>query len=84
MRRNRYLKSLIGAIIGCVTAGGWLVVDLLLPDPLGDYILFPLMGLTNIVIGWQVGRLLGKRQEMGNNDAQLISERTEGKFELES
>ncbi|WP_035424088.1 hypothetical protein [Bacillus sp. UNC438CL73TsuS30] len=84
MRKSRYLLSLIGAMIGCATAGGWLIVDLLLPDPVGDYILFPLMGLTNIAIGWQVGRLLGKRKEMGNKDAQIANEGTEGKLELES
>ncbi|MCM3567191.1 hypothetical protein [Neobacillus mesonae] len=83
MKKNRLL-ALIGALIGCTTAGGWLIVDLLLPDPLGDYILFPLMGLTNAAIGWQVARRLGKRQEMGNNDTQMANERTEGKFELES
>jgi hypothetical protein len=41
MKINRYLKSMIGAIIGCATAGGWLAVDLLLPDPVGDYLLYP-------------------------------------------
>lgn len=84
MGKNRYLKALIGAIIGCATAGGWLVVDLLLPDPIGDYILFPLMGLTNIVIGWQVGKVFAKRQEISHKDTQISGERTEGKLELES
>ncbi|MRG88063.1 hypothetical protein [Salinibacillus xinjiangensis] len=58
-----YLKSLIGALIGGATAGGWLVVDLLLPDPIGDYLLFLLMGIANAGIGWQVGRVVGKRRE---------------------
>ncbi|OIK15909.1 hypothetical protein BIV60_07235 [Bacillus sp. MUM 116] len=84
MRRNRYLLSLIGAIIGCATAGGWLIVDLLTPEPIGDFILYPLMAITNIAIGWQVGRALGKRREMGSDDAQISKERDESKFELES
>jgi hypothetical protein len=84
MRMNRYLKSVIGAIIGCAIAGGWLVVDLLTPEPIGDYLLYPLMALTNIAIGWQVGKLFGKRRDIGNNDVQTSGERTEAKFELKS
>jgi len=84
MRMNRYLKSLIGAIIGCAAAGGWLAVDLLTPDPIGDYLLYPLMALTNIAIGWQVGKFLGKRRDNSNNDVQISGERAEAKFELES
>jgi hypothetical protein len=60
---NGYLKAIIGAIIGGVMAGGWLVVDLLLPEPIGDYLLFILMGITNMAIGWQVGRMLSKREQ---------------------
>ena len=70
MTMNRYLKSLIGAFIGCAIAGGWLVVDLLTPEPIGDYLLYPLMAVVNIVIGWQVGRLFGKRQDI-KSDIQL-------------
>ena len=82
MRMNRYLKSLIGAIIGCAVAGGWFAFDLLTPEPIGDYLLYPLMALTNIVIGWQVGKSFGKRR--GNTDVQISGERAEAKFELES
>jgi hypothetical protein len=71
MRNNRYLKSLIGAIIGCAIAGGWLLVDLLTPEPIGDYLLYPLMAVTNIAIGWQIGRLFGKRRNIGNNEVQI-------------
>jgi hypothetical protein len=81
---NRYLKSLTGAIIGCATAGGWLAVDLLLPDPVGDYLLYPLMAVVNVAIGWQVGKLFGKPQDIGKDDVQITSERTEVKFELGS
>ncbi|MGC4376606.1 hypothetical protein WD019_06635 [Fictibacillus sp. Mic-4] len=77
---NRYMKSVIGAMIGCSTAGWWLLVDLLLPDPIGDYLLFILMGLVNMVIGWQVAKLVGKTKEA----SKISNERTEAKFELES
>ncbi|MEN2769076.1 hypothetical protein [Ornithinibacillus xuwenensis] len=62
-------KSVIGAIIGAATAGGWLVVDLMLPEPIGDYLLFILMGVTNMAIGWQVGRLFGKSRGTEKNKA---------------
>jgi hypothetical protein len=84
MKINRYLKSMIGAIIGFATAGGWLVVDLLLPDPVGDYLLYPLMAVVNIAIGWQVARALGKPRDIGKKGVPVSSERTEAKFELES
>jgi len=81
---NRYLKSVIGAITGCAIAGGWLVVDLLTPEPYGDYLLYPLMAVVNIAIGWQVGKLFGKPRDIGKNDVQISGERTEAKFELKS
>ena len=84
MRMNRYVKSLIGAIIGCAMTGGWLAVDLLTPEPIGDYILYTLMAVVNIVIGWQVGRLFRKQRDHGKNDARISGERTESKLELES
>jgi len=67
-RMNRYFKSLIGAIIGAATTGVWLGVDLLTPEPIGDYLLFSLMALSNIVIGWQVGRLVGKSRDVSKNE----------------
>jgi hypothetical protein len=66
---NRYLKSVIGLIIGGATAGGWLLVDLLLPDPIGDYLLYILMAVVNMAIGWQVGRLFGKSKNIEKNNA---------------
>jgi hypothetical protein len=60
---SRTQKSLIGAIIGASSAGMWLIVDLLLPEPIGDYLLFIIMGVVNMVIGWQFGRLVGKEKE---------------------
>jgi hypothetical protein len=78
---NRYLLSVLGAIIGSATAGGWLVVDLLLPDPIGDYLLFILMAVVNTAIGWQVGRRFGKSRDAEKADVPISRERTEGKFE---
>jgi len=54
---------MLGAFIGASSAGMWLVVDLLLPEPIGDYLLFLIMGVVNMVIGWQVARLVGKQKE---------------------
>jgi hypothetical protein len=61
-----YHKAIIGAIIGAATAGLWLTIDLVLPEPFGDYLLFILMGLVNMVIGWQIGRLVGKNDGLGS------------------
>jgi hypothetical protein len=68
---NHYLKSVMGLIIGGATAGGWLFVDLLLPDPIGDYWLFILMAVVNMAIGWQVGRVLGKPRNTEKNNARI-------------
>jgi hypothetical protein len=61
-KMNRYRKPIIGALVGGSTAGGWLIVDLILPDPIGDYLLFGLMGVVNAGVGWQVARMVDKRQ----------------------
>lgn len=79
---NRYLKSVMGMMIGGATAGGWLLVDLLLPDPIGDYLLYILMAVVNMAIGWQVARFLGKRG-IWKKQCPHRRERTEAKFELE-
>lgn len=79
---NRYLKSVVGAVIGVATTGLWLGVDLLTPDPIGDYLLFSLMGISNVVIGWQVGRLVRKPRKVSHN--KVIGERNEPIFELKS
>jgi hypothetical protein len=56
-------------MIGGATAGGWLLVDLLLPDPIGDYLLYILMAVVNMAIGWQVARLFGKSKNIEKNNA---------------
>jgi hypothetical protein len=79
-----YLKAIIGALIGAVTAGVWLTMDLFLPEPYGDFLLFGLMGLVHIIIGWQVGRLLEKKDaleasakghELNSNQAETVVEK---------
>jgi hypothetical protein len=79
---NPYLKSVLGAIIGAATTGIWLGVDLLTPEPIGDYLLFSLLGITNVVIGWQVGRLTVKSGEVSQN--KVNGEGNGPIFELES
>ncbi|HET7579424.1 MAG TPA: hypothetical protein VFK33_09090 [Bacillales bacterium] len=63
MWANRFFKAAILAAVGCATAGGWLIVDLLLPEPIGDYLLYVLMAVVNGAIGWQVGRASAKRRK---------------------
>ncbi|MDP4161668.1 MAG: hypothetical protein Q8898_01065 [Bacillota bacterium] len=79
---NRYLISVLGVVIGAATTGLWLGVDLLTPEPIGDYLLYSLMGISNVVIGWQVGRLVGKSREVSQTKS--TGERNEPIFELES
>lgn len=61
-------KAIIGSIIGAATAGIWLTIDLILPEPYGDYLLFILMGMVNMVIGWQIGRLLTKNDPLKSTE----------------
>ena len=82
---NRYLKSVIGAIIGCAIAGGWLVVDLLTPGTCTETIYYIPLWLWSI---WQLG---GKLESYLENLGILAKamfkspgERTEAKFELKS
>lgn len=71
MDMNRYLKSVVGACIGAGMAGFWLVVDLLTPEPWGDFILFGLMAVVNLVIGWQVAKLFGKSRRRTTADSRI-------------
>ncbi|MCC3358928.1 hypothetical protein [Bacillus sp. REN16] len=69
---NRIQKSMLGAFIGASSAGMWLVVDLLLPEPIGDYLLFAIMGVVHMVIGWQIARLLGKKKESPSPEVERL------------
>lgn len=52
------LKSPVkGALMGVSMTGGWLLADLLLPEPWGDVVLYAAMAVVNIGIGWKLGKL---------------------------
>lgn len=72
-KMNRYRKSIIGGLVGASTAGGWLIMDLLLPEPIGDYLLFGLMGLVNAAIGWQFVRMLDRKQRKGGEAERITT-----------
>lgn len=84
MNMNRFLKCVIGACIGGGMAGVWFLVDMLTPEPWGDYLLFSLMAVVNMVIGWQVARLFGKSRETAGTGFVTEVERTGAKSEFES
>lgn len=59
----RGLNSAVkGAIMGASMTGGWLLADLLLPEPWGDVVLFGAMAVVNIAIGWKLGKLYDKQE----------------------
>ncbi|MDR9854281.1 hypothetical protein RJP21_11770 [Paenibacillus sp. VCA1] len=66
-----HLKSSVkGAITGASMAGGWLLADLLLPEPWGDVVLFAAMAVLNIGIGWKIGKMFEKQEaESGVTEA---------------
>lgn len=52
-----FLKSPVkGVLMGVSMTGGWLLADLLLPEPWGDFVLFASMAVVNIAIGWKLGK----------------------------
>lgn len=61
-----YLKSSVkGAIMGGTMTGGWLLADLLLPEPWGDVVLFAAMAVLNIGIGWKIGKMFEQQESAG-------------------
>lgn len=72
MVMNRYRKPIIGGLVGASTAGGWLIMDLILPEPIGDYVLFGLMGAVNAAVGWQFVRMLDKKQNASEVEPQKL------------
>lgn len=50
-------SSVKGALAGVIMTGGWLLADLLLPEPWGDVVLFGAMAVVNVGIGWKLGSL---------------------------
>jgi len=62
MKGSRFPKTLTGAIIGLSFTGGWLLADLLLPEPWGDYLLFGAMAVVNVAAGWLLGRMSEEKE----------------------
>ncbi|RUS45789.1 hypothetical protein [Cohnella sp. AR92] len=57
------MKSAVkGAWMGLSMTGGWLLADLLMPEPWGDVVLFSAMAVVNIGIGWKLGRLFDQQE----------------------
>jgi membrane protein implicated in regulation of membrane protease activity len=60
----RKLKSSVkGALMGIIMTGGWLLADLLLPEPWGDVFLFSAMAVVNIGVGWKLGKLYDNQSD---------------------
>jgi len=55
-------SSVKGAIMGATMTGGWLLGDLLLPEPWGDVVLFGAMAVVNIGIGWRLGKFYDQQE----------------------
>ena len=67
MKRAYFSSSVKGAIAGTVMTGGWLLADLLLPEPWGDVVLFAAMAVVNIGIGWKLGKLFDQQEVKEKN-----------------
>ncbi|MHA6485201.1 hypothetical protein ACX1C1_25250 [Paenibacillus sp. strain BS8-2] len=66
----RKMKShMKGALMGASMTGGWLLGDLLLPEPWGDVVLFSAMAVVNIGVGWTLGKLYDSQ---GANDKESV------------
>ncbi|MGO4106610.1 hypothetical protein [Paenibacillus sp. YAF4_2] len=58
------MKSQVkGVLMGISVTGGWLLADLLLPEPWGDVVLFAAMAVVNIGIGWRLGKFYDAQKE---------------------
>ncbi|MBO9609390.1 MAG: hypothetical protein J7639_25780 [Paenibacillaceae bacterium] len=57
MARSLLKSPAKGALMGVTMTGGWLLADLLLPEPWGDVVLFAAMAVVNVGIGWKLGKL---------------------------
>ena len=62
MGKTYFKSSVKGAIMGATMTGGWLLADLLLPEPWGDYVLFAAIAVANIGIGWKLGRMFDQKE----------------------
>lgn len=65
-----FLKSPVkGVLMGVSLTGGWLLADLLLPEPWGDFVLFSAMAVVNIGIGWKLGKLYDMQNDKETDNA---------------
>ncbi|MDF2835355.1 MAG: hypothetical protein K0Q63_995 [Paenibacillus sp.] len=55
-------SSTKGVMLGASMTGGWLLADLLLPEPWGDVALFSAMAIMNIGLGWKLGKMFDQRE----------------------
>ncbi|OXS57313.1 hypothetical protein B1A99_17650 [Cohnella sp. CIP 111063] len=62
MGRAYFNSAVKGAIMGASMTGGWLLADLLLPEPWGDVVLFAAMAVVNVGIGWKLGKLYDQQE----------------------
>ncbi|GFN32254.1 hypothetical protein [Paenibacillus xylaniclasticus] len=70
-----------GVLMGVGMTGGWLLADLLLPEPWGDVVLFGAMAVVNIGIGWKLGRLY----DLHNKEATVAADtKNEANYEIQS
>lgn len=58
-----------GALLGVSVTSGWLLADLLLPEPWGDVVLYAAMAVVNIGIGWKLGKLNDNKSDKAMVDA---------------
>ncbi|THF74621.1 hypothetical protein [Cohnella fermenti] len=62
MAKSMLRSSVKGALLGVTMTGGWLVADLLLPEPWGDVVLFSAMAVVNVGIGWKLGKMFDQQE----------------------
>lgn len=63
MRDDGRLKAAGGAFMGIAITGGWLLSDLLLPEPWGDYLLFSAMAAVHGWAGWRIAQLSEQKKQ---------------------
>lgn len=78
-----WMKSpMKGALAGFGLTGGWLLADLLLPEPWGDVFLFGAMAVVNIGIGWKFGKLYDAHN--GKEAAGILNANNPKNYEIRS
>ncbi|TJY42815.1 hypothetical protein E5161_08210 [Cohnella pontilimi] len=71
-----------GALMGFSLTGGWLLADLLLPEPWGDFVLYGAMAVLNIGIGWKLGRLSDSQSDQ--ETAGILDPKNPTSYEIQS